>query len=89
MPIRQNRYPGVGCDVPAHSYAYTFEPNPEWDGYYARGEQIQKYFVDFADKHDLRKYICFETEVIKATWLDDEGECSYSRENLRNFLVQS
>lgn len=27
---RENRYPGVACDVPAHHYAFTFEPNPGW-----------------------------------------------------------
>lgn len=43
------------------------------------GNQIQKYFVDFADKHGLWKYMCLETQVIQATWLDGEGECSYSR----------
>lgn len=88
MLIEKDRYPGVGCDVPSHSYAYTFEPNSEWDGYYARGKQIQKYFVDFADKHGLWKYMCLETQVIQATWLDGEGECSYPRGPSRNLLAK-
>ena len=24
---RDNTYPGVSCDVPAHLYSYSFEPN--------------------------------------------------------------
>ncbi|KAI9368961.1 cyclohexanone monooxygenase [Aspergillus egyptiacus] len=70
----ENRYPGVGCDVPSHSYAFTFEPNPEWTGYYAGGQEIQQYMVDFAKKHDLYQYVRFETEVIQATWCDEDGE---------------
>jgi cation diffusion facilitator CzcD-associated flavoprotein CzcO len=27
---RENTYPGVACDVPAHMYTYSFEPNPDW-----------------------------------------------------------
>ena len=27
---RDNTYPGVACDVPAHLYTYSFEPNPSW-----------------------------------------------------------
>ncbi|KAF2033136.1 FAD/NAD(P)-binding domain-containing protein [Setomelanomma holmii] len=25
-----NNYPGVQCDVPAHIYAFPFDPNPDW-----------------------------------------------------------
>lgn len=27
---RENTYPGIACNVPAHLYTYTFEPNPHW-----------------------------------------------------------
>ncbi|RAH41072.1 flavin-containing monooxygenase [Aspergillus brunneoviolaceus CBS 621.78] len=70
----ENRYPGVGCDVPSHSYAFTFEPNSEWSGYYPRGEEIQKYMVDFAKKHSLYQYISFQTEVTQARWIEEDGE---------------
>jgi len=41
---RENTYPGVACDVPAHLYTYSFEPNPEWSKRYADGAEIQAYF---------------------------------------------
>ena len=25
-----NSYPGAACDVPAHLYTLSFEPNPDW-----------------------------------------------------------
>lgn len=38
----KNRYPGCACDVPAHIYTYTFEPNPEWKSYYAYAPEIHQ-----------------------------------------------
>ena len=26
----ENRYPGCACDIPSHSYQFTWEPNPDW-----------------------------------------------------------
>lgn len=37
-----NTYPGVACDVPAHIYSFTFEPNPDWSAFYASGPEILK-----------------------------------------------
>ncbi|SDJ26693.1 NAD(P)-binding Rossmann-like domain-containing protein [Ferrimonas sediminum] len=41
---RENRYPGVACDVPSHFYSYSFAPNPDWRRRFAGGEEIQAYF---------------------------------------------
>ena len=27
----ENRYPGCACDIPSHSYQFTWEPSPEWN----------------------------------------------------------
>jgi cation diffusion facilitator CzcD-associated flavoprotein CzcO len=60
---RENTYPGVACDIPAHMYTYSFEPNPEWRHRFAHGDEIQAYFEHVADKYDLRKYIRFNEAV--------------------------
>ncbi len=26
---RDNRYPGVSCDIPSHLYSFSFRPNPQ------------------------------------------------------------
>ncbi|MGQ0696720.1 MAG: flavin-containing monooxygenase [Panacagrimonas sp.] len=59
---RENRYPGLACDVPAHYYTYSFEPNPEWHHRFARGPEIQNYMRHIADKYDLRRHIVFGEE---------------------------
>ncbi|KXJ91617.1 cyclohexanone monooxygenase [Microdochium bolleyi] len=70
----ENRYPGCACDVPAHIYTYTFEPNPNWSAYYAGSPEIQDYFVGFCDKYNLRKYIKLKHRVVGAFWHEDSGQ---------------
>jgi cation diffusion facilitator CzcD-associated flavoprotein CzcO len=65
---RDNTYPGLSCDVPAHMYTYTFEPNPEWSDRYASGSEIYQYFEHVAEKYDLKRLIRFGAEVISARY---------------------
>lgn len=58
---------------PAHVYTYPFEPNPDWSEFYAGSQEIQQYFVDFATKHDLNKYVQFNSVVQSVTWIEDQG----------------
>lgn len=60
---RENTYPGVACDIPAHMYTYSFEPNPEWSHRFAHGEEIQAYFEYVAEKYNLLKDIRFNEAV--------------------------
>lgn len=61
--------------MPAHIYTYSFEPNTEWSCYYANSAQIYDYFLRFAKKYDLAKYVQLQTTVISAAWDGDEGKC--------------
>ncbi|OJJ01771.1 hypothetical protein ASPVEDRAFT_192049 [Aspergillus versicolor CBS 583.65] len=70
----QNRYPGCACDVPAHIYTYTFEPNPKWKSYYAHSPEIHEYFMEFCEKYNLRKYIKLRHRVTSAVWCEDRGK---------------
>ncbi len=65
---RENRYPGLTCDVPAHAYTYSFAPNPEWSRFYAPGAEIQRYFEDVTDRHAVRDRIRFNSEVTACEW---------------------
>lgn len=64
----ENRYPGCACDIPAHTYTFPSEPNPEWSGYYSYSDEIQEYMVKFAKKYGVEKYVQLNTSVVKATW---------------------
>lgn len=69
----ENRYPGIACDIPAHIYTYSWDPNPEWDSYFAYGGQILQYFKTFVAKHKLNKYIQLNSQVVLAIWDAEEG----------------
>src|SRR5579872_1836186 len=60
---RENHYPGLSCDTPAHEYTYAFAPNPEWSAYYAPGPEIQRYFEAVTDRYDVRGHIRFNSEI--------------------------
>ncbi|KAG6850658.1 hypothetical protein H0H93_010386 [Arthromyces matolae] len=66
----ENRYPGCACDVPAHTYTWSFEPKYDWSSVYAGSEEIKVYFETFATKYKLHKYVKLSHRVDSATWND-------------------
>nr|WP_304503308.1 NAD(P)/FAD-dependent oxidoreductase [Conexibacter sp. W3-3-2] len=67
---RENRYPGITCDVPSRFYSYSFAPNPDWSMGFSPGAEIQDYFVRTTDQLGLRGLIRFGEEVTEARWQD-------------------
>lgn len=70
---RDNTYPGVSCDVPAHLYSYSFEPNPHWSRLFAPQSEILAYLERCADKHAIRPHIRFSAAVTAATFDEQSG----------------
>ncbi|WP_244328362.1 NAD(P)/FAD-dependent oxidoreductase [Yimella sp. cx-51] len=65
---RDNRYPGVACDVESHLYSYSFELNPDWSRAYAPGDEIQDYLLYVVEKYGVRPHVRFGTTVQQAWW---------------------
>lgn len=63
---RENTYPGAACDVPAHLYSFSFEPNPAWSQVYAPQAEILEYLRHCARKYGLLPHIRFHAEVTGA-----------------------
>jgi cation diffusion facilitator CzcD-associated flavoprotein CzcO len=63
---RENRYPGLTCDVPSFFYCYSFEPNPDWSRRFSPGPEIRAYFERVAEKYGLLEHIRFGTTVTRA-----------------------
>lgn len=61
---RENTYPGLTCDVPSHSYTYSFEPNPDWSHLLPPGAEIQDYFERTTQKYGVDKLIRFNEEIV-------------------------
>lgn len=63
-----NSYPGASCDVPAHLYTLSFEPNPDWTETFAGQPEILAHVQATAEKHGLREVTRFGTEIAAAVW---------------------
>lgn len=63
-----NRYPGCACDVPSHSYQYSFEPNPNWSSLYAPQAEICAYLNGVADKYGVKRFVKLRHEVLSCEW---------------------
>ena len=65
---RENTYPGVACDVPAHLYGFAEYPRPDAPGVYARGAEIRAYLEDVAARERLGERLRLRTAVTAARW---------------------
>jgi cation diffusion facilitator CzcD-associated flavoprotein CzcO len=66
---RDNRYPGIACDVPSHLYRFSFAPNPDWTRVCASGEEILCYLRRVYDERDVGRHVTFNAEVTEAHYL--------------------
>ncbi|KAL5444079.1 hypothetical protein PMIN06_008501 [Paraphaeosphaeria minitans] len=66
----ENRYLGCACDIPSHSYQYTFEPNHDWSSLYAPAHEIQAYLERTAKKYSADRFIKLSREVVECRWDD-------------------
>jgi cation diffusion facilitator CzcD-associated flavoprotein CzcO len=65
---RDNRYPGVACDVPSHLYSFSFQPKANWSQVFASGAEIQTYLRECVREQRLHSRIRFGAEVHQARW---------------------
>lgn len=86
---RENRYPGIACDVPSHLYSYSFEPNPDWSHRFSPGAEIQAYFERVARDYDVEKRIRYGEEVTRAAFEDGRWrlETSSGRRDVADALI--
>lgn len=66
-----NRYPGLAVDIASVTYSYSFEPNPFWEHWFARGPELKRYAEHVADTYDLRRHMEFGVRVEGARWDED------------------
>ncbi|KAH7075495.1 hypothetical protein BKA63DRAFT_413523 [Paraphoma chrysanthemicola] len=64
----ENRYLGCACDVPSHSYQYSFDPNPNWSALYAPAAEIQAYLESVAKKFSADRFIKLQHEIKECRW---------------------
>ncbi|KAI0598883.1 flavin-binding monooxygenase [Biscogniauxia sp. FL1348] len=77
-----NRYPGCACDIPAHSYQYSFNPNPNWSAFYAPQSEICAYLQDTAEKFGVMRFVKTSHKVEECRWDDDIKKWILTVQNL-------
>jgi cation diffusion facilitator CzcD-associated flavoprotein CzcO len=86
---RENTYPGVACDIPAHMYTYSFEPNAEWSHRFAHGAEIQAYFERVSEKYRITELIRFNEQVESSIYQDCQWQIKTNKGDTLNadFLI--
>jgi Predicted flavoprotein involved in K+ transport len=78
----ENRYPGCRCDVPSHSYQFSWRPKKDWKNFFAASEEICDYLRQVCEEEGLRKYIKTSHQVISARWIEEEARWEIKVRNL-------
>ncbi|KAK7553501.1 hypothetical protein IWX46DRAFT_519422 [Phyllosticta citricarpa] len=80
----ENRYPGCACDIPSHSYQYSFNPNTDWSSLYAPAHEIQAYIERTAHKFGADRFVKLSHKIKECRWNDDQGKWHVKVEDLEN-----
>lgn len=75
---RDNVYPGVACDVPAHLYGLSSHPWPEWSRTFAPGAEIRAYLERVVASEGLDRHLRLGVAMASAAWADGGWTLSLS-----------
>lgn len=70
---RLHSYPGLACDVWAHSYSFSFAPNPDWSASFVEQPEIQSYLARCARDFGLEPHLSLNTRIESARWAAGGG----------------
>ncbi|WP_406231304.1 flavin-containing monooxygenase [Nocardia sp. NBC_01009] len=68
----ENHYPGIGVDIPAIAYQYSFARNARWSRFFPLGAEVKAYHAEVARRFGLYSHVRFHTNVAREEW-DDAG----------------
>ncbi|SPN96716.1 related to steroid monooxygenase [Cephalotrichum gorgonifer] len=77
----ENRYPGCRCDVPSHSYQFSWRKNPSWSNLFASAAEIEGYLRDICDEEDMWGCIRTSHRVLSAVWSEEKSVWQVEVEN--------
>jgi len=78
----ENKYPGCACDIPAHSYQYSFNPNTQWSSLYAPAAEIQQYLEGTAKKYGADRFMKLGHKVQECVYDEEEAKWKINVKNL-------
>ncbi|WP_280385227.1 flavin-containing monooxygenase [Nocardia wallacei] len=66
----ENRYPGLGVDIPGVAYQYSFARNAYWSRVFPRGAEVRRYHAEVARRFGIYPHIRFGVDVASERWDD-------------------
>jgi len=79
----ENQYPGCRCDIPSHSYQFSWRPKHDWTNFHADAKQIDEYLKQTSHDEDMRDSIKTSHQVESARWNEDDGVWELTVRNLK------
>ena len=61
-------YPGLACDLWAHSYTFSYRPNPNWSASFVAQPEIEQYLQRCCTEFGLDPYVKLNTQIVSATF---------------------
>lgn len=78
-------YPGLACDVWAHSYTFSYAPNPDWTANFAEQSEIEAYLQRCATEFGLDPHIRTNTRVVRVEFDESAAEWTLESESGESF----
>ena len=72
---RLHTYPGLACDVWAHSYTFSYAPNPDWSASFVGQPEIQAYLARCATRFGLDPHLKLNTRIDSARFQRNGSWC--------------
>lgn len=76
---RLHTYPGLACDVWAHSYTFSYAPNPNWSASFVDQPEIQAYLARCTTEFGLDPHLKLNTYIDSAHYQDNGSWTLQSR----------
>jgi cyclohexanone monooxygenase len=61
-------YPGLACDVWAHSYTFSSRPNPDWSASFVEQPEIEAYLKKCCTEFGLDPHVRLNTRIARMRW---------------------
>lgn len=78
----ENRYPGCRCDVPSHSYQFSWRKKKDWSNFFSSAGEICDYLRQVCDEEGMRDSIKTLHQVVSARWNEEGGRWELVVQNL-------